>query len=74
MQHLTPTAQVAAKQRVLEDALARIGSVSGYTVLPPLHRPFYRIRQRYKRGAAALDDLLAGHVGDALEADAPAVS
>ncbi len=53
-------------------ALGRLAVL--HTVLPPLHRPFYRIRQRYKRGAAALDDLLAGHVGDALEADAPAVS
>ena len=46
MQHLAPTAQVAAKQRVLEDALSHIGSVSGYTVLPPLYGPDWQYRYR----------------------------
>src|SRR5690606_17974069 len=46
MQHLEPTAQVAVKQRVLEDALSHIGKVSPDRVLPPLHGPTFGYRYR----------------------------
>lgn len=48
MQHLEPRAQVAVKQRVLEDNLARIGKVKPETILPPIYgRPWgYRQRAR----------------------------
>jgi 23S rRNA (uracil1939-C5)-methyltransferase len=49
MQHLDTRAQVAVKQRVLEDNLARIGKVSPETMLPPVHGlPWgYRYRARF---------------------------
>lgn len=49
MQHLEPRAQVAAKQRVLEDNLARIGKVTPETILSPIHGPTwqYRFRARF---------------------------
>ncbi len=46
IQHLSPAAQVAVKQRVLEDALEHIGRVADYTVLPPLHGPNWHYRYR----------------------------
>ncbi len=46
MQHLEPGAQIAAKQRVLEDALARIGKVEAEALLPPVHGPAWRYRHR----------------------------
>ncbi|MCW5624186.1 MAG: 23S rRNA (uracil(1939)-C(5))-methyltransferase RlmD [Burkholderiales bacterium] len=48
MQHLDPRAQVAAKQRVLEDNLARIGRVHPEVMLPAVHgAPWgYRYRAR----------------------------
>ncbi len=46
MQHLDPAAQVAIKQRVLEDALAHIGKVQPGHVLPPLHGPTWGYRYR----------------------------
>ena len=48
MQHLEPAAQVASKQRVLEDNLAHIGKVRPERMLPPLHGPTwgYRLRAR----------------------------
>ncbi|MGB6102633.1 MAG: 23S rRNA (uracil(1939)-C(5))-methyltransferase RlmD [Pusillimonas sp.] len=46
MQHLEPAAQVAVKQRVLEDALAHIGKVHPSRVLPPLHGPAFGYRYR----------------------------
>ncbi|MBV6272057.1 23S rRNA (uracil(1939)-C(5))-methyltransferase RlmD [Alcaligenaceae bacterium CGII-47] len=60
MQHLEPAAQVAIKQRGLEDALAHIGKVRPGMILPPLHGPSsgYRYRARlsaryvYKKGGA----------------------
>src|SRR5512139_3316344 len=39
MQHVEAAAQVAAKQRVLEDNLARIGKVEPESILPPIHGP-----------------------------------
>ncbi len=49
MQHLEPRAQVAAKQRVLEENLARIGKVAPEVVLSPIHGPSwgYRYRARF---------------------------
>jgi 23S rRNA (uracil1939-C5)-methyltransferase len=46
MQHLEPAAQVAVKQRVLEDALGHIGKVHPAMVLPPLHGPAFGYRYR----------------------------
>ena len=46
MQHVEPAAQVAAKQRVLEDNLARIGKVTPESILPPIHGPYWGYRQR----------------------------
>ncbi len=49
MQHLESRAQVAAKQRVLEDALWHIGKVRAETLLAPIHgEPWgYRHRARF---------------------------
>ena len=46
LQHLEPRAQVAVKQRVLEDNLARIGKVKPETLLAPIHGPYWGYRQR----------------------------
>jgi 23S rRNA (uracil1939-C5)-methyltransferase len=46
MQHIDLRTQVAAKQRVLEDCLARIGKVSAETLLAPIQGPSWRYRSR----------------------------
>ena len=46
LQHLEPRAQVAVKQRVLEDNLARIGKVQPDMLLPPIYGPYWGYRQR----------------------------
>ncbi len=46
LQHATPSLQVAAKQRSLEDALSRIGRVAPAILLPPLHGPAWGYRTR----------------------------
>ena len=46
MQHLDPRAQVAVKQRVLEDNLQRIGKVKPEVVLPPIYGFSWAYRQR----------------------------
>lgn len=46
MQHLEPTAQVAAKQRVLEDNLWHIGKVKPEMVLRPIYGPTWGYRYR----------------------------
>jgi 23S rRNA (uracil1939-C5)-methyltransferase len=46
MQHVDATAQVAAKQRVLEDNLARLGKVRPGQVLPPIVGPLWGYRNR----------------------------
>lgn len=46
MQHLDPALQVAAKQRVLEDNLARIGRVVPEQVLPPIYAAPWEYRHR----------------------------
>lgn len=46
MQHLNPPAQVAIKQRVLEDNLHHIGRVSPAQVMRPIHGPDWGYRYR----------------------------
>jgi 23S rRNA (uracil1939-C5)-methyltransferase len=46
MQHLEPRAQVAAKQRVLEDTLWHVGKVKAETILPPVYGMPWGYRQR----------------------------
>jgi 23S rRNA (uracil1939-C5)-methyltransferase len=46
MQHVDPAAQVAAKQRVLEDNLARLGKVKPESILPPVMGPTWGYRHR----------------------------
>jgi 23S rRNA (uracil1939-C5)-methyltransferase len=46
MQHLEPSAQVAIKQRVLEDNLKHIGKVKCETLLRPIHGPTWGYRYR----------------------------
>jgi 23S rRNA (uracil1939-C5)-methyltransferase len=46
LQHAHPSLQVAAKQRALEDALARIGRVRPDVVLPAIEGPAWRYRYR----------------------------
>ncbi|WP_194714826.1 23S rRNA (uracil(1939)-C(5))-methyltransferase RlmD [Noviherbaspirillum soli] len=49
MQHIEPSAQVAAKQRVLEDNLKHIGRLQPEMMLRPIHGPTwgYRYRARF---------------------------
>lgn len=46
MQHVEPSAQVAIKQRVLEDNLKHIGKVKAETMLRPIHGPTWGYRYR----------------------------
>jgi len=46
MQHLDASAQVAIKQRTLEDALWHIGKVRPERILPPIHGPAWGYRHR----------------------------
>lgn len=46
MQHMDACAQVAAKQRILEDNLWHIGRVKAQTVLSPVHGQTWGYRQR----------------------------
>ncbi|MGE5469926.1 MAG: 23S rRNA (uracil(1939)-C(5))-methyltransferase RlmD [Bacteroidota bacterium] len=50
MQHMEPTAQVAAKQRVLEDSLWHIGRVRPETILPPIQGAPWGYRHRARLG------------------------
>ena len=63
MQHLEPTAQVAIKQRVLEDDLKHIGKVRPLTVMRPMYGPTwgYRYRARLSvRYVAKKETVLVG--------------
>lgn len=51
MQHMEPRAQVAAKQRVLEENLARIGKVSPEMMLAPILGPTWEYRYRARFSA-----------------------
>ncbi|MVW73115.1 23S rRNA (uracil(1939)-C(5))-methyltransferase RlmD [Bordetella sp. 15P40C-2] len=46
MQHLEPTAQVAIKQRALEDGFWHVGKLRPQRMLPPLHGPTWGYRYR----------------------------
>ena len=46
LQHADAALQVAAKQRVLEEALTRIGRVHAEQLLPPVHGPAWHYRWR----------------------------
>jgi 23S rRNA (uracil1939-C5)-methyltransferase len=46
MQHLDARAQVAVKQRILEDALWHIGKVKAETILPPIYGQAWGYRER----------------------------
>ncbi len=46
LQHLDPAAQIAAKQKELEQNLLRIGNVTPETWLPPLLGPHWNYRRR----------------------------
>ena len=46
MQHVDPSLQVAAKQRVLEDNFARIGKVTPERILPPIYAAQWEYRHR----------------------------
>ncbi len=62
-QHLDEAAQVAAKQRVLEDCFEHIGKVAPETILPPIHGPTwgYRTRARLSvRNVAKKGGVLVG--------------
>ncbi len=50
MQHLDPAAQVAAKQRVLEDALAHLAGLRPGIVYPPIHGVPWHYRERARVG------------------------
>ena len=63
MQHLEPRAQLAAKQRVLEDNLRHIGKVKPELVFPPIEGPHWGYRQRARisvRFVAKKDTVLVG--------------
>jgi 23S rRNA (uracil1939-C5)-methyltransferase len=63
MQHLHPAAQVAVKQRVLEDNLWHLGKVRAEQVLRPIHGPSwgYRYRARLSvRYVMRKDEVLVG--------------
>jgi 23S rRNA (uracil1939-C5)-methyltransferase len=63
MQHLEPSAQVAIKQRVLEDNLWHIGKVKAETIMRPMHGPTwgYRYRARLSvRYVAKKETVLVG--------------
>jgi 23S rRNA (uracil1939-C5)-methyltransferase len=55
MQHLEASAQVAAKQRVLEENLARIGKVRPDTILSALHGPTWGYRHRSRLSVRRVD-------------------
>ena len=46
MQHIDAGAQVAVKQRILEDSLWHIGKVRAETLLPPIHGQTWGYRER----------------------------
>lgn len=63
MQHLEPSAQVAIKQRVLEDNLWHIGKVRAETIMRPMYGPTwgYRYRARLSvRHVKKKDTVLVG--------------
>jgi 23S rRNA (uracil1939-C5)-methyltransferase len=55
MQHMEPDAQVAAKQRVLEDSLWHIGRVRPQTMLAPIHGAPWEYRHRARLGVRRIE-------------------
>lgn len=55
MQHMEPSAQIAAKQRVLEDSLWHIGRVRAETILPPIHGAPWGYRHRARLGVRNIE-------------------
>ena len=55
MQHMDPSAQVAAKQRVLEDSLWHIGRVRPETILPPIQGDAWGYRHRARLGVRKVE-------------------
>ena len=51
LQHLEARAQIAVKQRVLEDSLWHIGKVRAETILPAIHGPAWGYRHRARLSA-----------------------
>jgi 23S rRNA (uracil1939-C5)-methyltransferase len=51
MQHLDANAQVAVKQRILEDSLWHIGKVKAETLLPPIYGQTWGYRERARLSA-----------------------
>src|SRR5690625_1955316 len=63
MQHLDPDAQIAIKQRALEDMLKHIGRVQAAQILPPIYGAFwgYRMKARFSaRFVAKKGGMLVG--------------
>ncbi len=63
MQHADSAAQVAIKQRVLEDTLEHIGKLTPQRVLPPIHGPAWGYRYRARLSARFVvkkDSVLVG--------------
>ncbi len=54
MQHMDPAAQVAAKQRILENSLWHVGRVRPESVLPPVHGEPWGYRHRARLGVRHL--------------------
>lgn len=52
LQHIEPNAQVALKQRILEEQLARIGKVSPEQILPPIYAAPWHYRDRARLSIA----------------------
>ncbi|MDP5241333.1 23S rRNA (uracil(1939)-C(5))-methyltransferase RlmD [Uliginosibacterium sp. 31-16] len=52
MQHLDQAAQVAAKQRVLEDAFRHIAKLRPEIILPPIYGPAWGYRDRARLGVS----------------------
>lgn len=55
MQHATDTAQLAYKQRVLEDNLWHLGRIKAFERLAPLHGPAFGYRARARLSARWVD-------------------
>jgi 23S rRNA (uracil1939-C5)-methyltransferase len=51
LQHLSPEAQLVARQTELQDNLERLGQVTPQTWLPPLRGPVWGYRRRARLGA-----------------------
>ncbi|MSQ59580.1 MAG: 23S rRNA (uracil(1939)-C(5))-methyltransferase RlmD [Betaproteobacteria bacterium] len=63
MQHIGERAQVAIKQRILEDNLKRLGGVVPEEILPPIHGPAWSYRARARlsvRFVKKRDEVLIG--------------